>query len=39
VAQLADALISGDVSYDRFLTMLLVKSPWIFREYLQRSDS
>ena len=33
-ARLADALISGNVSYDRFLAMLLWKSPWILRDYL-----
>ncbi len=35
VAQLADALISGKVNYDRFLTLLLWKSPRIFRDFLQ----
>jgi flavin-dependent dehydrogenase len=38
VAQLADGLISGKVSYDRFLTLLLWKSPRIFRDFLRAGD-
>jgi flavin-dependent dehydrogenase len=38
VARSADALISGEIGYDRFLAMLLWKSPWILPDYLRRSD-
>ncbi len=37
-ARLTDALISGNMSYDRFLAMMLWKSPRILRDYLQRGD-
>ncbi len=36
--RLTDALISGNISYDRFLAMMLWKSPWILRDHLQRGD-
>jgi flavin-dependent dehydrogenase len=38
VTRIADALISGNIGYDRFLAMLLLKSPWIFRDCLRRGD-
>ena len=38
VARIADALISGNIGYDRFLAMLLWKSPCICRDHLRRGD-